>query len=329
MFRFSNQALSAALMAVLAATLACAAPDESGDAGAGDSDPGAESSAGPSTLAQLLADGQAVFGVFSRPTAPDNAALMGQNRELDFVFYSLESGPFDIMSTKVYMDGIAEGSGEDAPHPLILRIPPIRNGVAEAEAHAAEALAAGIAGIVFPHAESAEDAAVAVSVMGDDLWPGNPAGTLLSILIVEDAEAVDRVDEIVATPGCERGLRRARRPAQGLPGRHGGGRGSDPAGAGGVPAPRGAVRNHGGRGRHRRADRAGLPGVHRERSGRGDSGQGGGGAGVAGRVTRTQPPAASMRSRARRRKRSAAATAFVACSSLKAMKGNPPGRPLG
>ena len=201
MFRFSNHAPSAALVAVLAATLACAAPDESGDAGSGDSDPGTPSDTGPSGLAQLLADGQAVFGVFSRPAAPDNATLMGQNRELDFVFYSLESGPFDIMSTKVYMEGIAEGSGEDAPHPLILRIPPIRNGVAEAEAHTAEALAAGIAGIVFPHAESAEDAAVAVSVMGDDLWPGNSAGTLLSILIVEDAEAVDRVDDIVATPG--------------------------------------------------------------------------------------------------------------------------------
>ena len=127
---------------------------------------------------------------------------MGQNRELDFVFYSLESGPFDIMTTRLYMEGIAEGSGENAPHPLILRIPPIRNGVAEAQAHASrKRLAAGVGGIVFPHAESAEDAAVAVSVMGDELWPGNPSGTLLSILIVEDAEAVDRVDEIVATPG--------------------------------------------------------------------------------------------------------------------------------
>ena len=201
MFRFSNHAPSAALVAVLAAVLACAAPDESGDAGTGAADPGAESATGPSTLAQLLADGQAVFGVFPGGTTREHGVLRGQNRELDFVFYSLESGPFDIMSTKVYMEGIVEGSGEDAPHPLVLRIPPIRNGVAESEAHAAEALAAGIAGIVFPHAESAEDAAVAVSVMGDDLWPGNPAGTLLSILIVEDAEAVDRVDEIVATPG--------------------------------------------------------------------------------------------------------------------------------
>ena len=183
MSRFRTYTPAAALIPVLAMGMACAAP------------------AGPSTLAQLLADNQAVFGVFPGPTTREQGALMGQNRELDFVFYSLESGPFDIMTTKVYMEGIAEGSGEEAPHPLILRIPPIRNGVAEAKAHASEALAAGVGGIVFPHAESAEDAAVAVSVMGDDLWPGNPAGTLLSILIVEDAAAVDRVDEIVATPG--------------------------------------------------------------------------------------------------------------------------------
>ncbi len=184
MYRCHTHALPAVLLVVPAMAVGCAAPD-----------------AGPGPLAQLLADGQAVFGTFPGPSTFEQGALMGQNRELDFVFYSLESGPFDIMTTKVYMDGITEGSGEEEPHPLILRIPPIRNGVAEAEAHAAEALTAGVAGIVFPHAESAEDAAVAVSVMGDDHWPGNPAGTLLSILIVEDAAAVDRVDEIVSTPG--------------------------------------------------------------------------------------------------------------------------------
>ena len=185
MFRFLKRALPAGFIVVPAMAMGCAAPD----------------AAGPSSIAQLLADGQAVFGVFPGPSTREQGALMGQNRELDFVFYSLESGPFDIMTTRLYMEGIAEGSGENAPHPLVLRIPPIRNGVAEAEANAAEALAAGVGGIVFPHAESAEDAGVAVSVMGDELWPGNPSGTLLSILIVEDAEAVDRVDEIVATPG--------------------------------------------------------------------------------------------------------------------------------
>ena len=202
MSRFRTSALPAALLTVLAMGMACAAPDDSGDPAAESADAGTgTAAASPSPIAELLADGQAVFGTFPGPSTFEQGALMGQNRELDFVFYSLESGPFDIMTTKVYMEGIAEGSGENAPHPLILRIPPIRNGVAEAEAHAAEALATGVAGIVFPHAESAEDAAVAVSVMGVDLWPGNPAGTLLSILIVEDRSAVERVDEIVSTPG--------------------------------------------------------------------------------------------------------------------------------
>ena len=99
------------------------------------------------------------------------------------------------------LEGIAEGSGTDAPHPLVLRVPPIRNGTEQAAANVAEALDAGVAAIVFPHVESAEDAAVAVSVMGSELWPANPDGTLLSILIVEDRSGVERVDEIVSTPG--------------------------------------------------------------------------------------------------------------------------------
>ncbi len=186
---------SLAVSVVTALTAAgCAAPEQA-DA------PEAATAADASALAQLLADGQAVFGVFSGPTTAEQGALMGQNRELDFVFYSLESGPFDIMSTRVYMSGIAEGSGTEAPHPLILRVPPIRNGVDAAGANVAEALDADVAAIVFPHVESAEDAAVAVSVMGDELWPGNASGTLLSILIVEDRSGVERVDEIVATPG--------------------------------------------------------------------------------------------------------------------------------
>ena len=193
-------------VATALAAAGCAAPEQSDAPEAGTdaaADPAAAmpTAADASALAHLLADGQAVFGAFSGPTTAEQGALMGQNRELDFVFYSLESGPFDIMSTKVYMSGIAEGSGTEAPHPLILRVPPISNGVDAARANVAEALDAGVAAIVFPHVESAEDAAVAVSVMGDELWPANPAGSLLSILIVEDRSGVERVDGIVATPG--------------------------------------------------------------------------------------------------------------------------------
>ena len=188
----------------LVLTAGCYGSGDSADTGSDpadtNSDPAAASDpAAP--LVQLLADGQVLFGIFSGPTTAEQGAEMGRNRELDFVFYSLESGPFDILSTKVYMSGIAEGSAPETAHPLVLRVPPIRNGAEQAEANVAEALDAGVAAIVFPHAESAEDAALAVSVMGPELWPGNPDGTLFNILIVEDQVGVERVDEIVATEG--------------------------------------------------------------------------------------------------------------------------------
>lgn len=202
--------LTIALAAALTATVACSAPEQSGEPGAA----GASTERGPATVSEtaaassspapivnLIAGGQAAFGIFSGPTTREQGALMGQNRELDFVFYSLESGPFDIMSTKVYMEGIAEGSGSEPPHPLVLRIPPIRNGVEAARAHVAEALDAGVAAIVFPHVESGDEAAAAVAAMGGDHWPGNPSGSLFSILIIEDRSGVERVDEIVGTEG--------------------------------------------------------------------------------------------------------------------------------
>ena len=198
--RRSQVSLPVFLLVLLAG--ACSAPDPSTDS----ESPGAADTSGVSTestapLVRLLAEGQVLFGVFSGPRTAEQGAEMGRNRELDFVFYSLESGPFDIMTTKVYMSGIAEGSAPETPHPLVLRVPAIRDGADRVAANVAEALEAGVAAIVFPHVESAEDAAVSVSVMGDDLWPGNPSGSLFSILIVEDRAGVERVDEIVGTSG--------------------------------------------------------------------------------------------------------------------------------
>ena len=202
MFPSPSRIMPPALILALAIATGCSAPEQSADEASGAASAGSDAAAmAPAPLVQLLADGQVLFGIFPGPSTREQGALMGQNRDLDFVFYSLESGPFDIMSTKVYMEGIVEGSGTETPHPLVLRVPPIWNGAEQAAANVAEALDAGVAAIVFPHVESAEDAAIAVSVMGADLWPGNPDGTLLSILIVEDRSGVERVDEIVSTPG--------------------------------------------------------------------------------------------------------------------------------
>ena len=190
-------------VATLVAAGACSAPDRPETPPADDAASAADATtpAGAAAVIELLEAGQPVFGAFPGPSTREQGALMGGNRELDFVFYSLESGPFDLETAGEYLAGIADGSGDQPPHPLVLRIPPIRDGEEAARAHVAAALEAGMAAIVFPHVESGEDAGVAVSAMGDAHWPGDPSGSLFSILIVEDRSGVEQVDEIVGTAG--------------------------------------------------------------------------------------------------------------------------------
>jgi 2-keto-3-deoxy-L-rhamnonate aldolase RhmA len=155
----------------------------------------------PNHIIQLLSGGEPVFGIFSGEHSATQGTVMARNRETDFVFYSLESGPFDIPTLRAYMQGMRDTTETDPVHPLALRIPPIRDGVEAAREHVREALGAGVDAIVFPHVETARDAAVAVTAMGPELWPGNAEGRLLSMLIVEDRAGVESVREIVSTPG--------------------------------------------------------------------------------------------------------------------------------
>ncbi len=154
-----------------------------------------------SNIVRLLTDGQAVFGIFSGEHTAEQGAVMAQNSATDFVFYSLERGPFDIPQMQAYKQALEDGAAEHAGHPLALRIPPIRDGADSARSRVMQALAAGVQAIVFPHVENADHAAAAVSSMGPDLWPGNPRGSLVNMLIVEDRVGVENVGEIVATPG--------------------------------------------------------------------------------------------------------------------------------
>ena len=72
---------------------------------------------------------------------------MVQNSEMDFVFYSLESGPFDIPALETYMRAMAEHTPSDAPPPLAVRIPPIRDGEQATRERVEQALGAGEAGV--------------------------------------------------------------------------------------------------------------------------------------------------------------------------------------
>ena len=191
-----SRGLCVAAPVLAAAVVASCAP--AGDApGTGE----AASATGANPMVELLSSGQPVFGIFSGEHTPGQGARMARNREADFVFYSLESGPFDIPAMEAYMEGMREGAGDYAPQPVALRIPPIRDGADSARARARAGLDAGARSIVYPHVESVEEAALAVGALGDAAWPGNPDGNLVNILLIEDQVGIERAAEIVRTPG--------------------------------------------------------------------------------------------------------------------------------
>lgn len=166
--------------------------------------PGAARAQQPAgAIARLLSEGQVVFGIFGGERTAEQGVRMAADDRLDFVFYSLESGPFDIPTMQEYLSGLRQGAAAAgrASHPLVLRIPPIRQGAEAAIAHAAEAIEAGVEAIVFPHVETAEQAGVAVRAMGPSGWPGNADGSLVNMLIIEDRVGVENADAIAATPG--------------------------------------------------------------------------------------------------------------------------------
>lgn len=152
-------------------------------------------------IPQLLADNQAVIGIFARAKTPEGGAERGSLREADFVFYSLETGPFDLDTMKAYIEGMAKGAGDYDPPPLALRTPPIGDEENATVKKIKAGVEAGANIIVIPHVRNAREAAVAVEAMGDQLYPGNKNGSLITMLIVEDVEGVGNVKEIVKTPG--------------------------------------------------------------------------------------------------------------------------------
>ena len=164
-------------------------------------EPAPDAMSGDNPIIALLEGGQPVFGIFSGDHTPEQGRLMAGNQETDFVFYSLEQPPFDIDGMRAYMAGLAEGAGDQEPHPVALRIPPVKDGYDQARMRTQQGLEAGVASVVFPHVVSGDDAQVTVEAVGDALWPANPNGSVVSMLIVEDHEGVSNVDAIMGTPG--------------------------------------------------------------------------------------------------------------------------------
>jgi creatinine amidohydrolase/Fe(II)-dependent formamide hydrolase-like protein len=167
--------------------------------------PSAAQTGGRPSVNEFLADGLPVFGFFGDQRAEDGGTLAAAVGPADFVFYSLESGPFDIPGVDTFRDDMHAAADEAgrAAHPLALRIPPIGDDSTGASERVEMALGADVSIVIVPHVRTAAEATAAVGTMSGtgDLWPANAAGGLSNWLIVEDREGVANAEAIAATPG--------------------------------------------------------------------------------------------------------------------------------
>jgi 4-hydroxy-2-oxoheptanedioate aldolase len=149
------------------------------------------------TMVELLASGKAIFGVFSDKTE-ESARALSSDDEVDFVFYDLETGPFDVETLRAFRRALGD-------RPLMARLPPIRDGREDARERTKLLLEAGADGVVYPHVESRDEAEHAVRSMEEaapgKLWPPSPAGELLNFILIEDRVGVENARDIASAPG--------------------------------------------------------------------------------------------------------------------------------
>jgi 2-keto-3-deoxy-L-rhamnonate aldolase RhmA len=138
----------------------------------------------------LPGSGKAVFGAFSGGKTKEDAVKLSSEDDLDFVFYDMETGPFDIGGMREFMAVLG-------PRPVAARLPPVGEGAEAARERAKLLREAGVAAVVFPHVMNEEQAELAVAAMGE-----GPEKTP-SILIIEDRMGVANAREIVSTPGVD------------------------------------------------------------------------------------------------------------------------------
>lgn len=152
-------------------------------------------------LVQLLKEDQVAFGNFVREKTPDEARQFGANADIDFLFYDMEHGEFDIPTLEAFLEALRATS---RPQTVIVRIPPIHDDPGAAQTRTEALIAAGADGVAFPHIMSAEEAKRAVGwieAKTDRMWPNNPAGDFVSFVMIEDPDVVPHSEAITRTPG--------------------------------------------------------------------------------------------------------------------------------
>ena len=156
----------------------------------------------PAQIVELLASDQAVFGIFSGDHTPEQGAAMATKPGDGLRLLLAREWPLRHPG-HARLHG---RSGERRPtRPTSTRsrsgFPPSPTITPGARSRIEQGVGAGVAAIVVPHVENAEQAALAVEAIGSDGWPANPEGRRTNILIIEDKEAIPNARAIASTPG--------------------------------------------------------------------------------------------------------------------------------
>lgn len=138
-----------------------------------------------------LQQGRPVIGTFTRTPSAD----------LDFAVIDEQYGEFDIEGVRRAVDAIHSDNEPPAVAPII-RTPLAARDAPQAVVK--QLIDAGAYGLMFPDVETRQQAMAAITSMqvgAANVWPLDPAGTLIAMIQIESPKGIDNLDAILEVPG--------------------------------------------------------------------------------------------------------------------------------
>ena len=194
---------------------------------------------------KLLEQGKPAFSIWANYIGVGKdyhaAVTLQNNKNYDFILYDLEHDPLDVEGLSQFLRALLDPSaiakeGISVVKPVIVRIPPNGREIHHNQWMVKQILDTGVAGLMFPHIETSEQAinaikaarypqpanaanlqpeglrgasnAIAARYWGmssreyerrSDVWGLSPEADMLVILIIENKLGVDNVREIART----------------------------------------------------------------------------------------------------------------------------------
>jgi 4-hydroxy-2-oxoheptanedioate aldolase len=191
---------------------------------------------------RLLEQGKPAFSIWANYIGVGKdyhaAVTLQNNKNYDFIIYDLEHDPLDVEGLSQFLRALLDPAqiareGVSATKPVIVRIPPNGREIHQNQWMVKQILDTGVAGLMFPHIETAEQAinavkavrypqpaaapnvqpeglrgasnAIAARYWGmsgreyerrSDVWGLSPDADMLVILIIENKLGVDNVRDI-------------------------------------------------------------------------------------------------------------------------------------